>query len=179
MMGSPILKRPEYSKLFITGGFCGLIRGPTAILFILRHACGDSLAKLFHVCFLRGIGKYCAICSPCTPAEAHRWIFFWFWGGKYCRKFGGIFAGFFGPTKARLKQFRDKFRAFFVRTFVPWKKSSCKLRSADVPPERYVVQWVSLRCACLKLNCQEGGITPCRGTVNLPEKLSRDMGYRP
>ena len=37
---------------------------------------------------------------------------------------------------------------------------------------------VSHRCACVKLSTKGGGITPFWGAPNLPEKVSRDMGYR-
>ena len=37
---------------------------------------------------------------------------------------------------------------------------------------------VSHRCACVKLSTKGGGIAPFRGSANLPEKVSRDMGYR-
>ena len=33
-------------------------------------------------------------CSPCAPAEARRWIF-WFFAGKFCGNFGGNFARIF------------------------------------------------------------------------------------
>ena len=36
---------------------------------------------------------------------------------------------------------------------------------------------VSHRCACVKL-IAKGGIAPFWGSANLPEKVSRDMGYR-
>ena len=37
---------------------------------------------------------------------------------------------------------------------------------------------VSHRCTCVKLSTKGGGIAPFWGSANLPEKVSRDMGYR-
>ena len=36
---------------------------------------------------------------------------------------------------------------------------------------------VAHRCACVKLSTKGGGIAPFWGSANLPEKVSRDMGY--
>ena len=81
---------------------CTCLRGPAAILFILRDACSDSIAKLFRACFYGVSHNYRAICC----------------------KMG-------------------------YRTDVPmWN---------EVP---------------------RGGIAPFWGNANLPEKVSRDMGYR-
>ena len=85
--------------------FSGLeweLRGPTAILFILRDTCCDSIEKLFGTCFYWGIAQL-----------------------------------------------------------------SCDL----------LQNGVSHRCACVKLSSRAGYRT-ILGTANLPEKVSRDMGYR-
>ena len=37
---------------------------------------------------------------------------------------------------------------------------------------------VSHRCACVKLSTKGGVIAPFWASANLPEKVSRDMGYR-
>ena len=43
---------------------------------------------------------------------------------------------------------------------------------------RYVAKWgIAQMCLC-ESKYQGGGIAPFRGSANLPEKLSRDMGYR-
>ena len=83
--------------------------------------------------------KSLAICSPCPPAEARRWVFFWFFGGKFCRKFFGNFSGpqnkgtkigenfgalsweISGPQNKGSKN-RGIFRGFFVRDFVARQK---------------------------------------------------------
>ena len=43
---------------------------------------------------------------------------------------------------------------------------------------RYVAKWgIAQMCLC-KIMYQGGGIAPFWGSANLPEKVSRDMGYR-
>ena len=68
------------------------------------------------------------------PAPLQKLVgeFFCFLGeGNFVGNLGGIFRDFFRPTKQRLKNFGEKFGAFFV---AQTKNVSCKLRSADVPP---------------------------------------------
>ena len=44
--------------------------------------------------------------------------------------------------------------------------------------ERYVAKWgIAQMCLC-ETKYQGGGIAPFWGSANLPEKVSRDMGYR-
>ena len=72
-------------------------------------------------------------CSPGAPAEARRWIFFYF--GKFGGKFGGNFAGFFLTHEIKAQKFQGEFRSIFrekIRASI--KNLSCQLRSADVPP---------------------------------------------
>ena len=43
---------------------------------------------------------------------------------------------------------------------------------------RYVAEWgIAQMCLC-ETKYQGGGIAPFQGSANLPEKVSRDMGYR-
>ena len=43
---------------------------------------------------------------------------------------------------------------------------------------RYVAKWgIAQLCLC-ETKYQRGGIAPFRGSANIPEKVSRDMGYR-
>ena len=53
---------------------------------------------------------------PCTSSSV---IFFRFWGGTFC----GYFAGIFLTNKTKAQTLRGNFGAFFVRNFVPRKKS--------------------------------------------------------
>ena len=70
----------------------------------------DSRSVLFFL-FLK-------IASPCAPAEARRWIFWRFLGGK----FGVNFADSFDPQNFRLKHFGENFGAFFRRKIRASKK---------------------------------------------------------
>ena len=63
--------------------------------------------------------------SPCAPAEARRWIFFWFFAGKFGKfsgKFGGNFAGFFLTHRTKAQKFRGKFRSIFCNKIRSSKK---------------------------------------------------------
>ena len=63
--------RPQIGSVLTTsmskkGGllnfWCSCLRGPAAILFILRDTFSDSIAKRFHACFPGVSHKYRAIC---------------------------------------------------------------------------------------------------------------------
>ena len=45
-------------------------------------------------------------------------------------------------------------------------------------PNRYIAQWVSHRCAYVKLSIKGGASHQLRGGASLPDKASLKMGYR-
>ena len=86
--------------------------------------------------FLPRVSNTQTVSTIFLPAPLQKLVgdFFCFGEGNFVGNLAGILRDFFGPTKERIKQFREFRSIFREKIRSPQKIFHAKIRSADVPP---------------------------------------------